>query len=178
MTLNPGISSLLESDHAGLDGLLHSTMAAIQRADVVRTFEHLDLFWARLAMHIRSEHRYLFPAVRDVAERSPGALGEIPEILETLRHDHHFFMRELARAVKAMRLVFHFGNEKETLSVVRELLEAVNARLEVHNRIEEGSIYTLTAGESFDAAATEQMLGSIKKELDNYPQRFAGRRSA
>ncbi len=152
-------------------------MAAINQADVVRTFEHLDLFWARLAMHIRAEHRWLFPAVRDAAEGSPAEFGHIPEILETLRHDHDFFMRDLARGVKAMRLVFYFGNDEETLVVVRELLDGVTVRLKDHNRLEEESIYTLATREFLDPAVTGQLLRSIRKELANYPQRFAGSRS-
>lgn len=177
MMLNPSVFSVLEADHAELDDLRLDTMAAIERADVVRTFEHLDLFWARLAMHIRAEHRWLFPAVRSVAERSPAELDQIPEILETLRHDHDFFMRDLARAVRALRLVFHFGNEEETLVVVRELLESVSSRLDVHNRLEEESIYILTTGKFLDTSVTEKLLRSIRKELNNFPQRFAGRRS-
>ena len=176
MVLYSSIFSLLESDHAELDGLLHDTKAAIERADVDRTFEHLDFFWARLAMHIRAEHRWLFPAVRTVAERSLADLTQIPGILETLRHDHDFFMFELARAIKAMRLVFPFGNEKETLVVVRELLEAVSARLEGHNCLEEEWVYTVATPEFLDPTEIEQLLCSIRKELNNYPQRSVGKR--
>jgi hypothetical protein len=171
----PGFSvySLLESDHVELDRLLHETTAAIESTDVVRTFECLDLFWARLAMHIRAEHRWLFPTVREIAERSPEAFDRVPAVLDMLRQDHDFFMRDLARAVKAMRLVFCFGNEAETLVVVRELLEGVRERLEIHNRIEEERIYTLTAEKFLDLSTAEQLLYSIKKELVNYPHRFA-----
>lgn len=163
------IHNLLESDHAELDHLLEAARAAVAAKDKDKAYQTLDYFWARLAMHIRAEHQRLFPAIRD-AENTP---VEILEILELLRHDHDFFMRELARAIKAMRLVFYFGNDDETFEIVRDLLEAVAGRLADHNRIEEERIYTLANPEFLPPGEVEPLDRSIRKELDNYPQRFA-----
>ena len=52
--------------------------------------------WARLAVHIRTEHLHLFPAIArrvNAAERA----------IDRLRADHDFFMRELAQAIAILR---------------------------------------------------------------------------
>lgn len=156
---------LLEADHRELDALFEKVFAAVEAADRDATFKTLDLFWARLAMHIRAEHLCLFPAIRQAAVSDP----EILELLDRLRHDHDFFMTELARAIKALRLTYHFGNEPETLSVVREIVTAVRDRLIEHNLIEEKTIYDLR-----DAVPDPAKLAqAVRNELENYPQRFA-----
>jgi len=172
MELKTTIADVLELDHSELDELLRSTMEATDSADAVQTFKHLDRFWARLAMHIRAEHLRVFPVIRKIATRS-AEFREIPELLDVLREDHDFFMRDLARAIKAMRLVFYFGNEAETFAVVRKLLEGVRERLAIHNRIEEAKVYTLATEELFEPAAIVDLLSSVRKDLDNYPDRFA-----
>ncbi|MBX3282862.1 MAG: hemerythrin domain-containing protein [Acidobacteria bacterium] len=167
------IHELLETDHLELDALIGETEAAIEAADATKTFETLDYFWARLGMHIRAEHLRLFPAVREVAAASSD-LENIPEILTVLREDHDYFMTELARAIKALRLVFSFGNEGETLVVVREILDGVVSRLKVHNEIEEHQIYTLTTDAALDPMAADELFLSIRGELERYPARFRG----
>ena len=171
MTQISTIHEALESDHNELDTLVGKTMAAIEAGDAEDAFANLDFFWARLGVHIRAEHLRLFPAVREVAAQSP-ELENIPEILGVLRVDHDYFMTELARAVKAMRLVFSFGNEAETLATVRGLLQGVVERLKIHNEIEEQQIYTLTGDAFLEPAATKELLLSIRSELDRYPNRF------
>lgn len=54
---------LLAKDHKELDKLLGAVTAALEHGDSLEAFETLDLFWARLAMHIRVENLYLFPSV-------------------------------------------------------------------------------------------------------------------
>jgi len=171
MTEMSAIHEQLENDHKELDILIDRTMAAIEAGDATETFANLDFFWARLGVHIRAEHLRLFPAVRDVAQRS-SELENIPEILGVLREDHDYFMTELARAMKAMRLVFSFGNEAETFAVVRELLQGVIERLKIHNEIEEQQIYTLTGDAFLEPAAAEELLSSVRAELGRYPNRF------
>ena len=168
------IHARLENDHAELDDLVAQTFAALDAADAAKIFENLDFFWARLGMHIRAEHLRLFPAVREIAARSQ-ELAAIPKILDQLREDHDFFMTELARAIKAMRLVFSFGNETETFAVVRSILEAVVERLKEHNDIEEEQIYTLTTDEFLDDDSAVQLLATVQMELDRYPARFESR---
>lgn len=168
------IHERLEDDHTELDDLVAQTFAALDAAAAAKIFESLDFFWARLGMHIRAEHLRLFPAVREIASRSQ-ELAAIPKILDRLREDHDFFMTELARAIKAMRLVFSFGNEAETFAVVRGILEAVVERLTEHNYIEEEQIYTLTTDEYLDNDAGAKLLASVQVELDRYPARFESR---
>ena len=70
----------------------------------------------------------------------------------------------------------HGGNEAETLSVVREILEQVESRLALHNRIEEGQIYPLAGGDLFRTADLEELSRTITAELENLPRRFAADR--
>lgn len=172
MKPDPTIPEMLESDHRELDDLLSLTFEAIGSNNAALTFERLDLFWARLAMHIRSEHLRVFPAVRKLSERF-GNVDEIGVILDELRHDHDLFMREIARAIKALRLVFDFGNDGETLVVVKGLLETVRGRLEIHNRIEEEKVYKFVSEKFMGPEAAETLYLDVKKEIDNLPPRFA-----
>ena len=54
---------LLAEDHEALDKALSALLAALDEGDSATAFARLDLFWARLAMHIRAEHLQLFPAI-------------------------------------------------------------------------------------------------------------------
>jgi len=119
-------------------------------------------------MHIRAEHRCLFPAIRTIPKGPEGIL----EMFDELRNDHEFFMTELARAIEAMRLTFSFGNEAETIAIVRVILVQVKERLKIHNRIEEDRIYPLVNDGSLELAAVRELAIGIEKELNNYPQRF------
>ena len=101
------VETILESDHEELDRLLGQTLQAIDSVHCREAYLALDYFWARLAIHIRAEHLSLFPAVRAIAERNEGdgySLCDIPKLLDDLRHDHDFFMVELARAINASNL--------------------------------------------------------------------------
>jgi len=173
--LRSKIENLLGSDHAELDELFGQVFTALDAANHNESFQTLDLFWARLAMHIRAEHLQLFPAIRSIAT-DLAARDEINDLLGRLRHDHDLFMRELARAIKALRLVFYFGNEAETFEIVRQIITEVKQRLEIHNRLEEKQIYTLANENSMQSDEVENLSVTIKKELDNYPRRFASAR--
>jgi iron-sulfur cluster repair protein YtfE (RIC family) len=166
MSLNAG--SILETDHAHLDTLLRDAINAFD-VDAEHTYRSLDLFWARLAMHIRAEHVVVFPALREADANGQLAHGDIPNILDELRHDHDFFMTELARAIKALRLVFSFGNEEETIVVVRGIVEQVQSRLKQHNRVEEEMIYPMI---SSLGPPTAEIAAKVLKQLENLPQRF------
>ena len=98
----------LESDHEDLHTLLDELYAALEGSDVRDIYQRLDLFWARLAIHIRAEHLHLFPAVlhalsgpEDVAQAP--SLAQAQNTIEELRRDHDFFMHELGRSIVAMR---------------------------------------------------------------------------
>jgi hypothetical protein len=54
-------SRRLADDHAALDEVLRQLQEPLDTADVAASHAQLDLFWARLAVHIRAEHLHLFP---------------------------------------------------------------------------------------------------------------------
>lgn len=159
------ICDLLKADHRDLDALFDKVFDAAASDDRELTFSTLDLFWARLAMHIRAEHLCLFPAIRDAAE---GCDTQMTELLDRLRHDHDFFMTELARAIKALRLTNDPANEGETLQIVRTIITAVRVRLVEHDSIEEELVYPAAD----DAADAHELAANVRRELDNYPARF------
>ena len=98
-------AGLMAADHATLDKLMDSLLAALDEGDRALSFERLDLLWACLAVHIRAEHLCLFPAILETPQsKLTGSRGapqydEARNALDLLRHDHDFFMRELATAV-------------------------------------------------------------------------------
>jgi hemerythrin superfamily protein len=157
--------SMLSDDHREVDVLLTTVLEKLRGEQDQDAFKALDLFWARLAMHIRAEHLHLFPAVMKFAELHP----ELPETLERLRRDHDFFMHELADAIKAMRSM---TSETEGV-VMRETvdrLEAIGMRLAEHNSIEEDTVYPLQL--RFPAEDVERLSRLINQELRNLPPRF------
>jgi iron-sulfur cluster repair protein YtfE (RIC family) len=153
------MNEVLSRDHAEIDVLLEDALNKLRSEDFAEAFRALDLFWARLAMHIRAEHLHLFPAVMRISG------SEAAEIVERLRHDHDFFMRELADIIKAMRV-----RKEEIMRETGRRLEAIKARLAEHNEVEEAQIYPW-----FVWGEDEQLSRSIKKELGNLPRRFANR---
>ena len=91
-----GARQRLSDDHHSVDEVLKQLLAALDHRDVQTSYARLDLLWARLAVHIRAEHLHLFPAVTK-------HLREAQPMVEDLRTDHDFFMRELARAIAVLR---------------------------------------------------------------------------
>ena len=91
---------ILEADHRELDRLLFELLDSLSAAepDLVSTYRRLDLFWARLAVHIRGEHLVLFPAVLASVSDHENQREYLVRIFGDLRNDHDFFMKELARA--------------------------------------------------------------------------------
>ena len=165
--------SILTDDHSELDHLLSETFNAIENSDVDNTFQRLDLFWARLAMHIRAEHLRLFPAVLDLSSKTERELpSDLEQIIDELHSDHDFFMHELARAIKAMRLVFYFGNEEQTLLVVSQLLESIRERLAEHNRVEEEIVYPLVSEILLGHDAANKLTKAVRQEIERLPPRF------
>jgi len=171
--LNPELQikdDLLSADHAELDDLLKGVFNALDSRDSAAVFDRLDLFWARLAMHIRAEHLHLFPAVLEYSEEMGPAAFDIRDKLELLKHDHDFFMRELARAVKLMRAVTE-GNAAATCIEIRSQLLDIEQSLSDHNRIEETEVYPLMQAVTAHTGSND-LIARVKKELDNLPPRF------
>ena len=161
---------LLTRDHAELDVLLNRVFEALDGVDNGVILENLDLFWGRLAVHIRAEHLHLFPAALAYCENTDSISPKISEKLELLRHDHDFFMHELARAVKLIRAVSE-DNAGATYMEIRSQLHEIEQRLSEHNLIEETEVYPLMqavmAQEGFN-----DLNARLKRELDNLPPRF------
>jgi hypothetical protein len=173
--------TLLAHDHSELDGLLHAACSALAAGMIDRSFETVDAFWARLAMHIRAEHLQLFPAVvravDAMAQKTEAGGSPSREIVQAriaqLREDHDYFMRELAAAVKELRALRENQHEAEAavLRKVQARILAVSRRLEVHNEIEESEVYQWV---EVLLEPSEQMAlnKKIECELANLPHRF------
>ena len=173
------VESLLEDDHASLGQLLTELDAELSKPDIARAFELLDLFWARLAVHIRAENLHLFPAIADAAPSLFTGKGSLPafeeahRLLARLRSDHHFFMTELALMIKVMREMT--GRQLvriEEAGDLRQRLTTIAKRLEAHNLLEEKRIYTWPAL-LFDQQELAALRARISHELENLPARFA-----
>ena len=158
--MNTGSEARLLDDHNSVSQLLRQLLTALDNKDVRATYSRLDLLWARLAVHIRAEHLHLFPAVLS-------RLTEAQPVVERLRTDHDFFMRELARAIGLLREL-----DETKLDAVGDTVREIAKRLATHNDIEEKQIYhwastILTEPEQTDLAAR------INAELENRPPRFS-----
>ena len=163
-----------------MDELLKTLLVALDEGEVSTIFRRLDLFWARLAMHIRAENLHLFPAILiqlkeiDPEGNQSSRPAEIRESLDRLRADHDFFMHELADAVKTVRNLRDSGTsdaEGRRLDVVRSSIQAVSQRLESHNAIEEGFIYGLPI-ELLPPNEQLNVMEGIQRELQKLPPRF------
>src|SRR5215471_9807572 len=103
------VEDQLIADHRSLDNLRQQLQRALANSELENTRTKLDLFWARLAVHIRAEHLHLFPVVlNSLGNEQPAPLSapttaEAEVVIATLQSDHDFFMSELAGAVKIIR---------------------------------------------------------------------------
>ena len=173
------IESLLEDDHASLDQLLIELDAELTKPDVTRAFELLDLFWARLAVHIRAENVHLFPALANAPASLFTGAGGLPSFEEAhclllrLRSDHDFFMKELAQIVKLMREIIVSKQARlKKAKEVKQRMTIVKKRLEAHNRLEEKRAY-LWPALLFDENTVSRLHSRIRHELENLPPRFS-----
>ena len=152
----------LEADHRELDALYAEAVAALDSGDAAAALDRVDLFWARLAMHIRAEHLHLFPAIARASNAS--------DVLGRLRHDHNIFMNRLADAIKLLRAASE--NSQSDLSEPQELVLTIGGMLAEHNRIEEETVYLETG--DLTGAEQDELSAAIDKELTNLPPRFSG----
>ena len=157
------VSEQLIDDHAAVGKVLKELQRALLSGDVKTAYTKLDLFWARLAVHIRAEHLHLFPTVLD-SFQAPSR-DEAQSVVAELRRDHDFFMHELVRAVEIMRGL------SPVLSDVKNIVDKVEQRLVTHNEVEENKIYrwatTLLSPEE-----QEKLANQITTELRKQPSRF------
>ena len=158
----------LSDDHHSVSEVLNQFLTALDNKDVQTSYSRLDLLWARLAVHIRAEHLHLFPAIASrVSEAQP--------VVDRLRADHDFFMRELARAISILRELpkrIVTANEEAKLAVVGDAIREVEKRLVTHNEIEENQIY-LWSSTMLTESEQSELLARINAELENRPPRFS-----
>lgn len=162
------VVDLMESDHDHIDEILNGAFEAIEAGDGERLFACADMFWARLGMHIRAEHLYLFPALEHASATPKDTSGkeEVETVLTELREDHNFFMRGMILVMKALR-----KNSKDS-DAVAEILKGIAERLAEHNETEETRVYGWAdevLNKKDRAALEERML----REITNLPPRFS-----
>ena len=174
---NP-VESLLADDHESLGQLLTKLDGELAKKNPPRAFELLDLFWARLAVHIRAENLHLFPALANAPASLFTGRGGLPtrdeahNVLLQLRADHDFFMKELARLIKAMReIAKNQSVPAKELEGVRQSMIIIKKRLETHNQLEEEQAYTWPSL-LFDEPMVARLSEHLRHELENFPPRF------
>lgn len=178
--MGSGTDERLTDDHAELGDLLGQLIDALERKDVAQSHATLDLFWARLAIHIRAEHLHLFPEIsravnRNLSQsptREPPSPTETQRVIEELRNDHEFFMRELSEAIIITRsLLADAAVSADPFKEVHDRVCAVQTRLVKHNEIEEQGIYAWTRSLLSEAEQSELAV-RVNRELQNLPPRF------
>jgi hemerythrin superfamily protein len=163
-------SERLAGDHVALGQLLTQLQAALNNGDVNSCYASLDLFWAKLAVHIRAEHLHLFPSVLKVVTEN-----ETRAAIERLRADHDFFMHELGTAVETVRRLSNISEQpviNKELDTLRHTISEVEKKLVEHNQIEENHIYQL-AGTVLNVEEQQELARRISSELEKRPPRFA-----
>ena len=173
----PEPSQLLAEDHHGVDRVLQQLETALEAEDVESVEARLDLFWARLAVHIRAEHLHLFPTVlkvfeeRETADEGAPSAETARTTITRLREDHDFFMHELANAVALVREMQKSRSDQTTLKRIAQIVSEVKQRLSEHNKAEEVEVYRwLILLVSSDELTTLATL--INFQLGNRPPRF------
>jgi len=151
------LAARLAADHGEIDRLFREVRVAVERGQQTEAHRALDRVWMRLAVHIRAEHKVLFPAA---AEARPG----LEPVLRILREDHDFFMATLAEAVNALK-----SSAVDWLAV-RSALGAVQERLVFHNALEEDRIYPLA--DQFPQEQRRRLGGDVARELAALPTRY------
>lgn len=171
--------ALMEKDHIEVDELYFEALRMLDEGDRETALQRLDVFWARLAVHIRAEHLHIFPAILaltgSAGDESKKGLSDLAEVIAGLRRDHNDFMFELARAIKLLRsLRADDPRTADFFARVRASLRMMREQLVNHNRIEEEKIYPLEKILA-EAPGNEELTPSVMRELANLPPRFTSR---
>jgi iron-sulfur cluster repair protein YtfE (RIC family) len=172
------IDDFLQSDHDSLSELLKKVEDSLENRELSHAYGKLDLFWARLATHIRAENLCLFPAILAApAERfARNAVPSVPEVrivISELRRDHNFFMDELIVSIKSLRAQLATSEASDMVSKeVLQRLVAVKQRLESHNHLEEEQVYRWPSVLLSDSELVNLEL-EIRHQVQNLPPRFS-----
>lgn len=151
-----------------MNEVLQQLLIALDHRDVQTTYSRLDLLWARLAVHIRAEHLHLFPLIAST-------VSEAQPVIDQLRDDHDFFMRELARAIAILRELpktITTVTDHARLAAVGDTVREVAKLLAIHNSIEENKIY-FWSSTVLNESEQSGLLARINAELENRPPRFS-----
>src|SRR5262252_9183149 len=174
-------SKRLADDHNALSELLRQLQEALIGKDLAASYARLDLFWAKLAVHIRAEHLHLFPAI--VKNSNSGSLlspisqpssVEARWTISRLRADHEFMMHELAGLMESMRELSKVNDSAriaKELAAIREVTVELEKRLVIHNEFEEGQVYRWISS-VMDEPEQSDLAASVEQELRNRPPRF------
>jgi hemerythrin superfamily protein len=172
-------SRRLEDDHHSLGELLSRFQTTIANRDVKTAHAALDLFWARLAVHIRAEHLHLFPSILN-ASTDTGDLAGGPSMrqaqatINALVDDHDFFMRELSSAISVLREALTLddrSNVEEKLTQTSQTVARVAERLQTHNQTEEETIYRWVVS-LLDEERQSRLDREVQDSLLKLPARF------
>lgn len=156
---DPRVRSLtvgLAADHREIDRLFLEARTALDGGLPDEAHGTLDRIWMRLAVHIRAEHKVVFPAL---AEERP----DLQAALRALREDHDFFMATLAAAVQGLR------GPSPDLASARAAMEAVQLRLTAHNALEEDRVYP--EADRLPGAERARITQEVARELAFLPGR-------
>lgn len=155
---SPGpLGGPLVEDHAEVDRLFREAWAALEREHQAEAHRALDRVWMRLAVHIRAEHKVLFPAVAKAAPH-------LEATLRTLREDHDVFMTRLGAALRAL------ATPPIDWTGIRASLAAVRRRLTLHNALEEGQVYPLA--DRLPDGRRGPLAQDLARELADLPERY------
>ena len=172
------VEVLLEDDHESLGKLLSDLDGELATQNIPSAFELLDLFWARLAVHIRAENLHLFPALANASSSLFARQDTLPtaekahDILLRLRSDHDFFMKELAKMMKTAREINDAKAAGKYSKEFRKRLTVIRKRLESHNQLEEEHVYKWPAL-LFDEKTVVKLSERLQHELENLPPRIS-----
>lgn len=148
----PAPEVILTHDHRELDALAQDSFTAFSRVDAVTAHTALDKLWMRLAVHIRAEHKALFPALVTAPE-------EIQVLIQRLRVEHDVFMTTLARILTELR------RPAADLPALAATFSEMHDLLRAHNELEEAKVYPL-------AGAAPDLAIRIAGELAFLPERY------
>jgi hemerythrin-like domain-containing protein len=175
--MEESVPQVLGEDHQDLSGLLAQLRSALNGRNLHFGFRLLDLFWARLAMHIRAENLHLFPAILAAAKSRPvggrPTCDEVTVAIEALRQDHNFFMQELSESIQSFRAALtQEALPQGICESVSDRIEIFSKRLDRHNRLEEEQVYQWAAL-VLSPTQLQRLNASLRRELGNMPPRFA-----